>query len=81
MWDKRFEKTLRRYLPFLEDGEPLQEDAKLRDLGLDSMAIVELLGALETLYGVRFTEGALELATFSTPAKLWSVLVEMPDED
>ncbi|PRY01753.1 phosphopantetheine-binding protein [Allonocardiopsis opalescens] len=74
MWDERFEGILRPYLPFLSPDEPLAADAGLRELGLDSLAMVELLAALESAYDVKFTDDALTLETFETPGVLWGTL-------
>lgn len=71
MWDTEFEQLLRSFLPYLASDEPLSADDSLRDLGLDSMAAVELLSAVENLYGARLDDDALTLATFETPATLW----------
>ncbi|NKZ08315.1 acyl carrier protein [Actinomadura latina] len=73
MWDE-FEKTIRPYLPYLPGDEPLPPDAELRDYGLDSLATVELLGALESRFETRFPEEALSMETFRTPSVLWSAL-------
>jgi acyl carrier protein len=80
MWDQNFEDLLRGFLPFLGDDEPLTEDAALRDLGLDSLGIVELLAALESGYDVRFQDDALGKETFETPGVLWKVLSELVSE-
>ena len=53
MWDERFEELLRRHLPYLAPDEALEPDLPLRDYGLDSLASVELLSALEKAYGAR----------------------------
>ncbi|MFE9425675.1 phosphopantetheine-binding protein [Kitasatospora sp. NPDC006697] len=74
MWDQTFEETLRRFLPFLPPGEELAEDTPLRDLGLDSLGTVELLGNLEGAYDVRFLDDALTPETFATPAVLWKTV-------
>ncbi|MET7339330.1 phosphopantetheine-binding protein [Nonomuraea sp. NPDC005650] len=74
MWDNRFEEILRQHLPFLPADEKLQEDLRLTDFGLDSLGIVQLLGALEDAYGVRFLDDALTPETFQTPAVLWKTL-------
>lgn len=76
-WDKEFEEIIRGYLPFLSADEPLEEDAGLRDLGLDSMGTVELLSALENSYGVRFVDEALSMQTFATPGVLWAKMSEL----
>jgi acyl carrier protein len=75
--DSRFESALRNYLPFLDAGQALTPDVSLRDLGLDSMGMVELLADLESGYDVRFRDEALTMETFSTPGVLWGVLSSM----
>jgi acyl carrier protein len=74
MWDTQFEEQLRRFLPYLGAQEQLDQDAELRDFGLDSLAMVELLATLESAYQVRFADEALSLETFQTPAILWKTL-------
>ncbi|CAL9320230.1 MULTISPECIES: acyl carrier protein [Streptomycetaceae] len=77
MWDEKFEAIVRRHLPFLGHDEELTPDTALRDLGLDSLATVELLSDLESAYGLRFVDEALTLATFATPERLWLTLHEL----
>jgi acyl carrier protein len=77
MWDDQFEQILRSYLPFLSAAEPLDADAALRDLGLDSLGKVELLGSLEAAYDIRFMDEALSVETFETPETLWTTLAGM----
>lgn len=77
MWDDRFEETLRTFLPFLPPDEPLASDVRLRDLGLDSLAMVQLLGTLEDTYQVRFLDGALTMETFESPGVLWKTVESM----
>lgn len=77
MWDQQFEEILREYLPFLSAEEGLEDNTGLRDLGLDSMGIVEMLAALEGAYGVRFLDEVLTVDTFATPGVLWATLSEM----
>jgi acyl carrier protein len=74
--DDRFEAILREFVPFLSAGEPLTDDAVLRDLGLDSMGTVELLATLERTYGVRFTDEALNMDNFANPGILWRTLAQ-----
>jgi acyl carrier protein len=77
MWDEKFENLLRRQLPFLSPGEALTEQARLADLGLDSMGTVELMAALEREYGVRFADEALDLDNFATPGVLWGTVSQL----
>ena len=74
MWDNQFEELLRQYLPFLAADEPLTPDTPLREFGLDSLAMVELLSSLENIYEVRFEDDALTLDTFESPGVLWKAL-------
>ncbi|WP_405084936.1 acyl carrier protein [Microbispora sp. NBC_01389] len=74
MWDERFETLLRKHLPFLPDGTQLTESSDLRDLGLDSMSMVDLLASLESTYQVRFRDDMLSLGNFATPGALWATL-------
>ncbi len=77
MWDQQFEEIIREFLPFLSADEKLAENTGLRDLGLDSMGIVELLGSLESAYQVRILDEALTVDTFATPGVLWATLSKM----
>lgn len=79
MWDQQFEDTLRRSLPLLSPDEELSPDLNLRDLGLDSLGIVELLTSLESGYDVRFAGDALTQETFATPSVLWKTLSGLRD--
>lgn len=73
-WDEQFESLLRPRLPFLAADEPLNPDLDLRVCGLDSLGVVDLLVALESAYGVRLSEEAMSMDTFTTPGVLWNTL-------
>ncbi|GAA3475654.1 MULTISPECIES: acyl carrier protein [Streptomyces] len=74
MWDNSYEEILRKHLPFLPGEEELEMETVLRDYGLDSLSMVELLSVLEGSYGIRFAEDALTLETFETAGSLWRAL-------
>ncbi|CAM3351095.1 acyl carrier protein [Kibdelosporangium persicum] len=74
MWDDQFEELLRGHLPYLAADEPLDEHTPLRELGLDSLAMVEVLSSVEKLYQVRLADDALTLENFETPGRLWRTL-------
>ena len=65
--------------PFLryEGGQPITPDARLRDLGLDSMQEIELLFAIEDTYGVVLPDEMLTDTTFSTVGRLWAAIEEL----
>lgn len=77
MWDERFGEILRGFLPFLPAGDELAAELSLRDFGMDSMAMIDLLAALEKEYQVRFADDALNMENFETPATVWTVLSSM----
>lgn len=74
MWDEKFEVLLRRHLPFLPADEDLFPGLDLREWGLDSLGVVDLLVSLESSYDIRLTDDILSMATFTTPAALWNAL-------
>lgn len=77
IWDDQFEELVRGFLPFLDTEQTLTEDLNMRDAGLDSLGTVELLGALEDLYQIRFSEEALTMDTFATPTVLWGTVSKL----
>ncbi|MFB7085160.1 phosphopantetheine-binding protein [Streptomyces sp. NPDC056296] len=77
MWDDQFEEILRTFLPFLPPQEPLAADEELKDLGLDSLGTVQLLGTLEETYQIRFRDSALTMDTFRTAGVLWKTVESM----
>ncbi|MBM7439971.1 phosphopantetheine-binding protein [Streptomyces sp. HB132] len=77
MWDDQFEEILRPFLPFLPPQEPLTTDQELKDLGLDSLGMVQLLGTLEEAYQVRFRDSALTMGTFRSAGVLWETVEGM----
>lgn len=74
--DAEFAALLSRYLKYAGAGE-LTGDARLRDLGLDSMRAIDLLFAVEDQYGVTIPDERLTDATFETGNSLWSVIAEL----
>lgn len=74
MWDERFEEILRRHLPFLAGDGELSAQLNLKDFGLDSLGTVSLLSQLESAYGIRFVDDALEMENFATPERMWTTI-------
>jgi acyl carrier protein len=79
MWNKQFELLLRKYLFFLPADEEILPDLDLREFGLDSLGVVDLLVSLESAYDVRLPEDLLSMETFTTPAVLWEALSDIRD--
>jgi acyl carrier protein len=74
MWDAQFEVLIRRYLPFLPADADIHPELDLREFGLDSLGVVDLLVSLESAYSIRFADGMLSMETFGTPGVLWAAL-------
>ncbi|WP_405902750.1 acyl carrier protein [Streptomyces sp. NBC_00656] len=74
MWDEQFDILLRKQLSFLSPDEPITGNMRLREFGLDSLGMIELLAGLEAAYDVRFRDEALSLEIFETPDVLWNSL-------
>jgi acyl carrier protein len=77
MWNDQFEVLLRSHLPFLSAAEELRPELDLREFGLDSMGVVDLLVSLESEFRVRMTDDLLSMDTFATPGVLWAALDEI----
>ena len=58
----------------LETSAPVDADTDLYTLGMDSMAIMQLLISLEEEYGVALPESALTRDNFTTPRQLAHLL-------
>ena len=71
-WPPAFEDALRQNLPLLEPSEPLLPDAKLTELGLDSMSTVQLLVVLEEVFARMLPDELITNDTFATPADVWA---------
>ncbi|MBN9739824.1 acyl carrier protein [Amycolatopsis sp. A1MSW2902] len=76
MWDERFEQAVRTKLPMLASEPRLRPDLSLRDFGLDSMKIMDLIVGLESAYGTEFPDEALTFEAFATPGRLWELVRE-----
>jgi acyl carrier protein len=74
VWDVTFEKVLRASLRQLPDEVDLEADALLTRFGLDSLATVALIAALEEAYAVAIPDQAVNPMNFRTPRTIWSVL-------
>jgi acyl carrier protein len=71
-----FVTLLRPYLKYAGSQE-ITAEARLRDLGLDSMRAIELLFAVEDAYGVVIPDEKLVDATFETSGALWATIEEL----
>ncbi|MGG0646513.1 phosphopantetheine-binding protein [Bacillus mycoides] len=70
--DKVFIKIINTYLQ--EELCFDTKDTDLKELGLDSLASIELLLELEEMYDITFPDELLTEDTFSSGSNLWGVL-------
>jgi acyl carrier protein len=73
-WDADFEAVIRPHLRRLGADAPVPPDVELRALGLDSLALIELLVAIEDELGLEFPDELLTAQTFRTPTTLWAAV-------
>lgn len=71
--DERFSELLTSFLPLLGD-RPLSEDARLRDLGLNSMQSIDLLFGIEDVFEISLPDEDLNDTTFETAGSLWKAV-------
>ncbi|MEV0232205.1 phosphopantetheine-binding protein [Nonomuraea sp. NPDC050786] len=76
-WDGSFEMVLRPHLVLLDEAAPVVSDLDLREAGVDSLALVELLVSIEETYEVEFPDELLIGDTFRTPATLWAAIADL----
>ncbi|MCY0938895.1 phosphopantetheine-binding protein [Streptomyces sp. H34-S4] len=65
---------LRHYCRELPPHAELTDDLSLAEVGVDSLAVVEMITAIEDRYGIEFPEELLSPETFATPGSLRKAL-------
>lgn len=78
-WDERFEKILLNALESMGEGAKsiLDPDLPLADLGMNSMAIIKAVVAIEQVYEINFPDDFQIVDLFRTPRKLWSQVCDL----
>lgn len=72
MLNQGFTQLLGPFVP--QAPQPLTEEVRLRDAGLDSIHSIDLLLAIEDHYDIEFPPQLLNDATFETAGSLWSAV-------
>ena len=62
--------VLRRHLPLLPKDQEIKSDAELDKLGLDSVAVMNLIVDLEQTFGIVMPDELLQMETFQTQATI-----------
>ncbi|WP_199550958.1 acyl carrier protein [Streptomyces sp. N35] len=74
-WNVKFEKILRQVLPGVGDNDPIDAAVPMSAYGLDSMALIQIVSALESAWGVSLA-GQLAVPVRSlTAGHLWGIVV------
>jgi acyl carrier protein len=79
--DEAFERTLRTYARYLTQDDPIDTNASLMDIGVDSLAMIQLLVDIEETFDVAFPDDMLTPEVFATPATLWQAVVTIRTEN
>jgi acyl carrier protein len=78
VWPKRFEEVLSLHLPATAEADQGWEpDVPLRDMGIESLAIVGLMMDLEVQFDFLFPDECVTIETFHSAASLWAVVSEL----
>ncbi len=73
----RIEKIIRPNLKFLTNDGPIERDQSLGDLGLDSLAAINLLFDIESEFAITIPDDALDENTFTSIAHLEAMLTPL----
>ncbi|WP_214324768.1 phosphopantetheine-binding protein [Nonomuraea sediminis] len=76
--DEQYRLLLLRHLPGVT-AEQLLMDARLPDLGLDSLSTIQVLLEIEDEFMISIPDELMTLDTFSTVGSLYSVIRELAD--
>ena len=69
-----FTELIRTAARFLADDAPLDPDAQLSALGIDSLEVVELIVQIEDMYGVEVPQDMLTPDVFACARTIWQAL-------
>jgi acyl carrier protein len=70
-WPIWFEDLLHDALPKLPPEESVSPDRSLQDLGLDSVSVIVIVGAILDIVGVDLTDDLDDQEVFATAASVW----------
>jgi acyl carrier protein len=74
VWSSQFEDALRMHSKFLSDDTVIDPDLSLRELGIDSLEIAELIALVEDEFRLEIPLERLTPEWFETPRTIWQLL-------
>ncbi|MBS0031780.1 phosphopantetheine-binding protein [Chitinophaga sp. 22321] len=76
---ERFFNILRSYLKFAPEAEVFDWNEPLKNMGLDSMASINLVIVIEDEFGIIIPDEYLNAATFRSAATLYQMIGKVMD--
>jgi acyl carrier protein len=76
-WTGEFEQILRQHCRFLDDAEPIDADASLPDLGINSISMLSILMAIEDTFAVSLPDLVVTGDEFGTPGGMWRTIAHL----
>lgn len=73
-WDDEFDKLLRAHLPSLDGSGQIPPDVDLVSLGVESIALLQFMLALEQTYQIKFPMDMLTEEVFRTARTIWTAV-------
>jgi acyl carrier protein len=73
----KFEKIFRSHARFIVSGAEINPDAPLASLGVDSLAMFELIVHVEDDFDLEIPAEKINPDTFATPSTIWSMLCQV----
>jgi acyl carrier protein len=70
-WPDTFDAILRTYCPYAAPDRDIEPDASLSAMGVDSMAMVNILVEIEDAFAVTIALDSLPAETIDNPTNLW----------
>jgi acyl carrier protein len=74
---QNLEKILRAHARFIPASADIPADISLASLGIDSLAMIELVVKIEDEFDLEIPPGRISPETFSTPASIWQLLCQL----
>jgi len=75
--EPKFDALLRRHCRLVAPGSPIDPDALLATLGVDSLEVVEMIVAIEDEFDLAIPQEMLTPEVFATPATIWQAIGEL----
>lgn len=73
-WNLEFDALLRQHCRFIAPDSPIDPDALLVTLGIDSLEVVEIIVAIEDQFDIMIPEEMLTPEIFATPGSIWQAI-------